>query len=49
MVYNQKGEILFIKRNGRWDLPKGKAEKRETIEETAIREVEEETMVENLR
>ena len=48
MVYNQKGEILFIKRNGRWDLPKGKAEKKETIEETSIREVEEETMVEGL-
>ena len=48
MVYNQKGEILFIKRNGRWDLPKGKAEDGETIEQTSIREVEEETLVEGL-
>jgi len=48
LVYNPKGEILFIYRNDRWDLPKGKAEKKETIEETAIREVEEETMVEGL-
>jgi 8-oxo-dGTP pyrophosphatase MutT (NUDIX family) len=48
LVYNPKGEILFIYRNDRWDLPKGKAEKKETIEETAIREVEEETMVEDL-
>lgn len=48
LVYNQKGEILFIKRNGRWDLPKGKAEDGESIEETSIREVEEETQVEGL-
>ena len=47
-VYNQKNEVLFIKRNGKWDLPKGKAEKKENIETTAIREVEEETGVKNL-
>jgi|TARA_B100000767_G_scaffold2015_1_gene2011 8-oxo-dGTP pyrophosphatase MutT (NUDIX family) len=44
-VYNKKGEILFIFRNGKWDLPKGKAELKETINETALREVEEETGV----
>ena len=32
-----------------WDLPKGKAEKQESIEETAIREVEEETGVHDLK
>ena len=48
-VYNAKGEILFIYRNGKWDLPKGKAEKGESIEETAIREVEEETGVTGLK
>ncbi|MFH4967844.1 NUDIX domain-containing protein [Gaetbulibacter sp. M240] len=48
-VYNQHGEILFIFRNDRWDLPKGKAERKESIEETAIREVEEETGVKNLK
>ena len=48
MVFNEKGEILFIYRNNRWDLPKGKAEKNETIQETSIREVEEETGVENI-
>ena len=48
-VYNDKGEILFIYRNDKWDLPKGKAEKKETIEETAIREVSEETGVSKLK
>ena len=47
-VYNDEGKVLFIYRNNKWDLPKGKAEKGETIEETAIREVEEETKVEGL-
>ena len=49
MVYNKKGEILFIYRNGKWDLPKGKLEKNETIEECAIREVQEETGVQDLQ
>ncbi|WP_339626787.1 NUDIX domain-containing protein [uncultured Winogradskyella sp.] len=47
-VYNQKNEILFIYRNNKWDLPKGKTEGKETIEATAIREVEEETGVSGL-
>ena len=49
LVYNEQDEILFIHRNGRWDLPKGKLEKNERIEDAAIREVEEETGVKNLR
>ncbi|HSP40061.1 MAG TPA: NUDIX hydrolase [Gillisia sp.] len=48
MVYNDKKEILFIYRNKRWDLPKGKIEKGETIKESAIREVEEETGIKDL-
>ena len=48
LVYNKKNEVLFIFRNGKWDLPKGGTEKGEEIEETAIREVEEETGVTNL-
>ncbi|MBI6117796.1 NUDIX hydrolase [Salegentibacter maritimus] len=49
MVFNDKDEILFIYRKKRWDLPKGKTEKNETIEASAIREVEEETGVEGLK
>jgi len=47
-VYSDKGEVLFIFRNNKWDLPKGKTEGNETIEATAIREVEEETGVKGL-
>lgn len=47
-VYNDKGEILFIYRNDKWDLPKGKVEGNETIEQTALREVMEETGVAGL-
>ncbi len=44
-VYNENKDILFIYRNDKWDLPKGKVEGNETIEKTAIREVSEETGV----
>jgi 8-oxo-dGTP pyrophosphatase MutT (NUDIX family) len=49
LVYNKKGQVLFIFRNGKWDLPKGGIEKGEVIEATAMREVEEETGVNKLR
>ncbi len=49
LVYNKKGEVLFILRNGKWDLPKGGIEKEEEIEHTALREVEEETGVNKLQ
>ncbi len=45
---NDKGLDLMIFRNGRWDLPKGHWEMGETIEECALREVEEETGVSGL-
>lgn len=43
LVKNQSEEILMIFRRGKWDLPKGKLDAGETIEECAKREVEEET------
>lgn len=49
LVKNKKGEYLFIFRNGKWDLPKGKIEKGEGIKKAAIREVEEECGVSKLK
>ncbi|MDG4652941.1 NUDIX hydrolase [Chryseobacterium arthrosphaerae] len=48
LVNNSDGETLFIKRLGRWDLPKGKMEKGESREESAVREIEEETGLKNV-
>lgn len=42
LVKNAKGDYLFIFRNKKWDLPKGKVEKGEKVKIAAIREVEEE-------
>jgi len=42
LVKNERREYLFIYRNDKWDLPKGKIEKGEKIKECAVREVEEE-------
>ena len=43
VVFNTKGEILTMYRRGSWDLPKGKIDKGETKEVAAVREVQEET------
>ena len=43
LVLNEKKEILLILRRGKWDLPKGKLDKGESIEQCALREVQEET------
>ena len=40
--------FLFIFRNKKWDLPKGRINKNEEVKDAAIREVEEETGVRNL-
>jgi len=46
LVKNSNGDFLFIFRNKKWDLPKGKVEKDEKVKVTAVREVEEECGVE---
>lgn len=48
VVENEKGDILLIFRRGKWDLPKGKLDKGETIEQCALREVMEETGLTNV-
>jgi 8-oxo-dGTP pyrophosphatase MutT (NUDIX family) len=48
LVFNKNGDVLFILRNGKWDLPKGGIEREEEIADTAMREVEEETGVDKL-
>jgi 8-oxo-dGTP pyrophosphatase MutT (NUDIX family) len=48
LVQNENDKVLLIHRRGKWDLPKGKLDKGETIEACAIREVEEETGLRNI-
>jgi len=48
IVFNSDKEILFIYRNDKWDLPKGKVELNEKLKETAIREVQEESGVKKI-
>ena len=48
LVKNENDETLLIFRRGKWDLPKGKLDKGESLEECALREVEEETGLKKL-
>ncbi len=48
LVSNRRGDFLLINRNGLWDLPKGHQEEGEDIKITSLREVQEETGVNNL-
>jgi 8-oxo-dGTP pyrophosphatase MutT (NUDIX family) len=43
LVTNKAGDILLIFRRGKWDLPKGKLDDGESLQECALREVKEET------
>lgn len=48
-VINTNNDVLFIYRFHKWDLPKGKLEKGESIAQCAIREVEEECGITDLK
>ena len=48
IITDETGQMLLILRNGRWDLPKGKVEAGETLQQAALREVEEETGIKGL-
>lgn len=49
LVKNPNGEILWIFRRGKYDLPKGKLDEGETFLEAALREVEEECGLHDLK
>jgi len=49
LVKNDEKKILMIFRRGKWDLPKGKLDKGEKLEDCAVREVEEETGLKNVK
>ena len=48
LVSNRRGDFLIISRNGLWDLPKGHQDPGEDIDVTALREVQEETGINEL-
>jgi 8-oxo-dGTP pyrophosphatase MutT (NUDIX family) len=48
-LIEKENKFLIIHRLGKWDLPKGKLEKNETIPDCAIRECEEECGVSGLK
>lgn len=48
LVEHKDGRFLFIYRNNKWDLPKGKIEKKEILIDGALREVMEETGAKDL-
>ena len=49
LVTDKKNQVLFIFRRGKWDLPKGKLEAGEDLETCAVREVEEETGLKDVK
>ena len=48
VAINEQNDVLMIFRKGKWDLPKGKVENDEMIEQGALREMEEETGLKGL-
>lgn len=49
VVEDEEGNVLMIYRRGRWDLPKGKRDDGEKLDECALREVSEETGLNKLK
>lgn len=49
LVLNERHDILMIFRKGKWDLPKGKLDKGERLEDCAVREVQEETGLKKIK
>jgi ADP-ribose pyrophosphatase YjhB (NUDIX family) len=49
VVTDEEGRLLAIRRLGVWDLPKGKGEKKEVVEDAAVREVQEECGLEEVQ
>lgn len=46
LVCNHNHHILLMFKRGKWDMPKGRVESKQTREECALREVQEETGLE---
>lgn len=49
VVHNGEGGVLMIYRRGKWDLPKGKKDDGEDIATCALREVQEETGLQQVK
>jgi len=49
LVKNESDQALMIFRRGKWDLPKGKLDPGESLEDCAVREVQEETGLKNVK
>ena len=48
-ILNEDDHVLLIFRRGKWDLPKGKLDKNESLEKCAVREIKEETALRNIQ
>src|SRR5437764_12665983 len=46
---HSESNVLLIYRKAKWDLPKGKADEGENLEQCALREIHEETGLENVK
>ena len=49
LIHTKDDDLLLIFRRGKWDLPKGKLDDGEDLEACAVREVNEETGLENVK